>query len=229
MERKSRVQLSAIAPPSSPIYTSLHRPSDNMGLRDGLRDFLCIPKHRRTPSKARSDIGSTEGPNEADLAVPRSTESTPDLRIGASTLPTSGPPTPRDQESSGTRTDLSRKTNLTNSSHDTANPVVSEHTQSVPGESKHLESSDLVPDQSAAVENKSNWKSTAYSSAKVVIDVVKESSDVFPPLKAAVGGLTAILKHYDVWSVSPTPFTMLKIAPANDGQSENDRIVDTPD
>ena len=49
-------------------------------------------------------------------------------------------------------------------------------------------------------ENKSemSWKSTAYASVKVVADVVKESSDVFPPLKSVVGGLTAILKHYDV-------------------------------
>ena len=200
-----------------------------MGLRDGLRDFLRIPKHRRAPSKAKSDIDSTEGPSETDLAVPRSTESTPDLRIGASTLSTSGPPTPRDHQSSGTRTNLSQKTGLTNSLHDTANPVVSERTQSVPGECKHLESSDPVPDQSVATENGSSWKSTAYSSAKMVINVVKESSDVFPPLKAAVGGLAAILKHCDVWSISPTQSMMLTIAPANDGQSENDRIVDTPD
>ena len=32
--------------------------------------------------------------------------------------------------------------------------------------------------------------------------MVKESSDVFPPLKSVVGGLTAVLKHYDVRSVS---------------------------
>jgi hypothetical protein len=88
---------------------------------------------------------------------------------------------------------------------------------------------DRAPDQGIANENKSNWKSTAYSSAKVVIDVVKESSDIFPPLKAAVGGLAAILKHYDVRSISPTPSTILTITPANDGQSENDRIIDTPD
>ena len=42
-----------------------------------------------------------------------------------------------------------------------------------------------------------------YASAKVVIDVVKESSDVFPPLKSVASGLSAILKHCDVCSISP--------------------------
>ena len=32
----------------------------------------------------------------------------------------------------------------------------------------------------------------------MVLDVVKESSDVFTPLKSVVGGLSAILKQYDV-------------------------------
>ena len=40
--------------------------------------------------------------------------------------------------------------------------------------------------------------STAYVSAKVVIDLVKESSDVFPSLKSTASGLSAILKHCDV-------------------------------
>jgi len=40
--------------------------------------------------------------------------------------------------------------------------------------------------------------SAAYSSTKVVIDVVKESSDVFLPLKSVASGLAALLKHYDV-------------------------------
>ena len=42
-----------------------------------------------------------------------------------------------------------------------------------------------------------------YASAKMVIDVVKESSDVFPPLQSVASGLSVILKHYDVCSTSP--------------------------
>src|ERR1700733_10544965 len=39
---------------------------------------------------------------------------------------------------------------------------------------------------------------TVYSGVKLVLDVTKESADVFPPLKSALGGLTALFKHYDV-------------------------------
>ena len=67
-----------------------------------LPKFLRLPKfHRRTRSKARSEIGPIEGQGEPDPTVPRPTESTPDLRIGTSTLPALGPSTPRDENSGG--------------------------------------------------------------------------------------------------------------------------------
>ena len=53
-------------------------------------------------------------------------------------------------------------------------------------------------DPTAAYQNKPDWKSTLHASTGLVIDVVKESSDVFTPLKAVAGGLSAILRHYDV-------------------------------
>ena len=58
--------------------------------------------------------------------------------------------------------------------------------------------SSYVVDPTAAYEKKSDWKSTAYASAGLAIDVLKESSDAFTPLKSVVGGLSAILKYYDV-------------------------------
>jgi hypothetical protein len=33
---------------------------------------------------------------------------------------------------------------------------------------------------------------------KILLDVAKESSDWFPPLKSALGGVTALIKHYEV-------------------------------
>jgi len=33
---------------------------------------------------------------------------------------------------------------------------------------------------------------------KVLLDVAKESSDWFPPLKAALGGVNTLIKHYEV-------------------------------
>ena len=33
---------------------------------------------------------------------------------------------------------------------------------------------------------------------KILLDVAKESSDWFPPLKSALGGVSALIKHYEV-------------------------------
>ena len=34
--------------------------------------------------------------------------------------------------------------------------------------------------------------------AKILLDIVKESSDCFPPLKSALGGVSALINHYEV-------------------------------
>ena len=84
------------------IYLLSHHHLHRLNNEMKLPKFFHLPKiHRRAQSKARSEIGPIEGQGEADLATPRPTESTPDLRISASTLPTPGPLIPRDQESSG--------------------------------------------------------------------------------------------------------------------------------
>jgi hypothetical protein len=49
----------------------------------------------------------------------------------------------------------------------------------------------------------SAWQ-TAYSTARMVIDIAKESSDMLLPLKAIVGALSVLIKNYDV---SPIPVT----------------------
>jgi hypothetical protein len=35
--------------------------------------------------------------------------------------------------------------------------------------------------------------------AKILLDIAKESSEWFPPLKSALGGVGALIKHYEVW------------------------------
>lgn len=47
----------------------------------------------------------------------------------------------------------------------------------------------------------SAWQ-TAYSTAKMVVDITKESSDMFLPLKAVVGALSVLIKNYDVSLIS---------------------------
>ena len=77
----------------------------------------------------------------------------------------------------------------------------------------------LIVDPTAAYENKPDWKSTLHASAGLVIDVLKESSDVFTPLKSVAGGLFAILKHYNVRCVYFVKyFIPLTFDLANDGE-----------
>ena len=86
-------------------------------------------------------------------------------------------------------------------------------------DSKPAKLSSYTVDPTAAYKNKSNWKSTLYTTAGVVIDVVKESSDVFTPLKSVAGGLSAVLKYYDV-RCSYLPFAcVLTLQQASDGES----------
>ena len=186
-----------------------------MGLRDGLRDFLSLPrKDRRARSEARSDVGPAAGSGEVDLVVPRPAESSPDLRIGSSTSPSPSPLTSRSgQESNSTSTALFRVISLTPSLRKTGRPAVLGQIRSVfkSGQSKNPKpSGPKTTDPSAAHEDESNWKSTAYSTTKLAINLVKESSDAFPPLKSVVGGLSAILQHCDVrfiYSMSRRPCT----------------------
>jgi len=68
---------------------------------------------------------------------------------------------------------------------------------SVPGRDQDslLESPDHAVGPSPAPESESDWKSTA--------DAVEEPSDPLPPLKSVIGGLSAILTHCGVRSISP--------------------------
>ena len=47
----------------------------------------------------------------------------------------------------------------------------------------------------------SAWQ-TAYSTAKIIINATKESSDMFLPLKAVVGALSVLIRNYDVSPIS---------------------------
>ena len=51
-------------------------------------------------------------------------------------------------------------------------------------------------------EDKSDWKHTAASAAKLFLRTVERASDAFPPLKSVAGGLCAILDNCEVRSTS---------------------------
>ena len=109
---------------------------------------------------------------------------------------------------------------------------VSNDLLSVPdtNKSEPVKLSSYAVDPSAAYGNNSTWKSTTYASTKLVIDVVKESSDVFAPLKSVAGGLSAVLKYYDVrYAYLATPSaSLIVIELASDSESSNGGIVNTP-
>ena len=91
-------------PKWSGTRVSTHAPPSPSTLRNDMKlpKFLRPPKtHLRNRSKARSEIGPIEGPGEVDPAVPRPTESTPDLRVETSISPASSPLAPRNQGSNG--------------------------------------------------------------------------------------------------------------------------------
>ena len=43
-------------------------------------------------------------------------------------------------------------------------------------------------------------KQRVVDSGKILLDIAKESADWFPPLKSALGGVNALIKHYEVWA-----------------------------
>ena len=50
----------------------------------------------------------------------------------------------------------------------------------------------------ATVQGKDTGWETAYGAARIAVEIAKESSDMFPPLKAVVGALSILIRNYDV-------------------------------
>ena len=76
-------------------------------------------------------------------------------------------------------------------------------------------------------ENKSDWKSTASASAKLLLRGVRDSADAFGPLKSVTGGLCFILENCEVWFPPLTLPTTLMDAIAYGGKQASDRIPGT--
>jgi hypothetical protein len=50
----------------------------------------------------------------------------------------------------------------------------------------------------AAVQGMDEIGKTAYAAVRMAVEITKESSDLFLPLKAVVGAMSALMKNYDV-------------------------------
>ena len=97
------------------------------------------------------------------------------------------------QEPDGTWTPSPRLLCLITVLDNTVTPAVPDRVQPDPRSDENVEPSD------AANEKKSSWKSTALSTAKLLLRGVRDSADAFGPLKSVAGGLCFILENCEVW------------------------------
>ena len=82
-----------------------------------------------------------------------------------------------------------------------------------------------VGPSAAADSNRSEWKSTASASAKLLLRGVRDSADAFAPLKSVAGGLCFILESCEVWLHPHRLSTKLTNAPENESKQTWDRIT----
>ena len=82
---------------------------------------------------------------------------------------------------------------------------------------------------SAAVdENRPDWKSSASSSAKLLLRAVRDSADAFGPLKSVAGGLCFILENLEVRHPSAYAIHNTDVSAENKGKQTGYRVVGTP-
>ena len=73
-----------------------------------------------------------------------------------------------------------------------------------------------------AAEKRPDWKSTASSSAKLVLRGVRDSADAFGPLKSIAGGLCFILENYEVWCLPSWAIGKTDVSAENKGKQTGD-------
>ena len=92
------------------------------------------------------------------------------------------------------------------------------------GESEYGAENESAEPRSA---NKSGWKSTASSSAGLLLRGVRDSADAFGPLKSVAGGLCFILENCEV-CLPPYLLSTTLIGPAaHEGEQTKNRIIGT--
>ena len=144
-------------------------------------------------SRREVDVDGNEVTRKhSSLEDPDTVGSVPGQEIKRASSPQSPAPIPPKQEPDSTQTLSLRLLHLTTHLGDTGAPAVPDH-----------KPRDLGPDEdaepsAATNENKSNWKSTAFATAKLLLRGVRDAADAFGPLKSVAGGLCFILENCEV-------------------------------
>ena len=149
------------------------------------------------PQKKEVDVGEKEASrrrSSLDADVEGTAGSNPGQEVERASSPPPVTSIPRKQEHDSTRTLSPQPTKLIIPSDDTDRPAVRDHTPQ-----------EVRPDENAepgvaANERKSGWKSTAFATAKLLLQGVRDSADAFGPLKSVAGGICFIVENYEVWS-----------------------------
>jgi hypothetical protein len=67
------------------------------------------------------------------------------------------------------------------------------------------------------------WRA-AYAAVRMAVEVTKESSDLFPPLKAVVGAMSVLMKNYDVGVSRSRNEPLLILFPAQQTSDNADNV-----
>ena len=100
-------------------------------------------------------------------------------------------------------------------------PVVTSSDREPEGDEPNADDESVEP-SATTNENKSDRKSTASASAKLLLRGVRDSADAFGPLKSVASGLCFILENCEVWSPSPNATTTFIGAAAYEGEQRSD-------
>ena len=192
---RSKSQLGSASSQSTPP-TLQRRKSGGKRSRSSTKSHPCLQFGLGTTGGATSQTSPVPDHHpptpDTDADVPPCSKSQLGLRSSQST-----PPTLQRRKSDGKRSRSSTKLGATGGATSQTSPVSGHHPPAPDAdENKPVKLSSYTVDPTAAY--KPDWKSTLHASAGLVLDVLKESSDAFTPLKSVAGGLSAILKHYDV-------------------------------
>jgi hypothetical protein len=148
----------------------------------------------------KKKIGSPSEPslsNAPSVDTPTDMESPASTDVTALTDLASGPPSAPNESSPNLDSTLLPNPAPTTSEAPSDSKPVCTSTSASSGELQSKAYEDIVSDPSE-VGAKTNVRSVAFQGFKTVLTLIRESADVFPPLKSVAGGILALVDVLEV-------------------------------